>query len=263
MKPAFGMGRTMWLYHIVVMLLSLLFVSMLGDAFWLQALLNCVLLFGYGYMLFSDGCVRGERAATLSVQLDNQRTEGRPIAPEQEALTFRKKTAYIGYAIGVLPLLIIALLNLGAEPFYPEFKPATDEEIALIEQQLNQASSSMLMPELEEGAVPEKAEPTAETVPAAEATSAEPVNWFSIVARVAFSPYLFTYTPLMNQPHLLYLLFVAFALAIPVAEPIGYLQGPRLRQKKLEMIQKGKRKKMRNLKVNNKPNTPKKPKMEV
>ena len=52
-------------------------------------------------------------------------------------------------------------------------------------------------------------------------------------------------------------LFFLFALPVPLFQSIGYLLGPKLRAKKLHDIALGKKRKMRNLKVNKKPRTPK------
>lgn len=262
MKSGLSMAWRMIGYHLVMLVISLLFLWMMGENYWLQLVLNAALLVGYGFLLYNDGGANGEKAATLSVALDRQREEGRGIDPKIQAQAFSKKTAVVGYIFGVLPLLLIALVNLAVEPLYPAFVPAPRETEIVDEAEQTPDAMPTLAPE----AAGETSIDQTEPAPAEE--EAEPIdwsqfNWVNVIARIAFAPYIFAYTPLENNVHTLYLLFMLFALAIPVLEPIGYLQGPRLRQKKLVMIEKGKKKKMRNLRVNKKPRTPKKPKMEV
>ena len=55
----------------------------------------------------------------------------------------------------------------------------------------------------------------------------------------------------------------ATAVVSALPTPIGYLCGPALRKKKLMDIEKGKKRKMKRLKVNRKPRKPSPPKMEV
>ncbi len=270
MKPALRMGRQMIMYHIVAMILSLLFISMLGSILWLQIVLSLLLLLAYGWMLYGDGCARGERAATLSVQMDRQLSEGRAVDAGLASDVFKKSTAWKGYLIGVSITALIAIANIAAEPFYPPYQPVSEAQMAEINATMEQAQQMAVQSELaaesgEVAAVDATAapEPASDSDAEFNATGVAPINWFNVVARVVFMPFLFLYSPLQYHAVLLNWLFLALALLVPLAEPIGYLQGPKLRQKKLALIEQGKKRKMRNLKVNKKPRTPKKPKMEV
>lgn len=89
-------------------------------------------------------------------------------------------------------------------------------------------------------------------------------NWLGVITRIVFSPYLPLTVIFQANRAMLYAMYIPCALIVPLAMPIGYMQGPRLRQKKLVMIEHGKKRKMRNLKVNKRRNNgPKPPKMEV
>ncbi len=268
MKPAFKMGWQMLVYHIIAMVLSLMFVSMLGSALWLQIILSLALLAAYCFMLYSDGCSRGERAATLSVQTDRQREVGRAVDPDLAQDCFKPSTAWKGYLIGICLTALIAICNIVAEPFFPPFQPMSDEELSELNASMQTAQQQLAMqPELEAGPEGELVVPDETPAPAVVADEAGAadvrINPFNIVARIVFTPFLFLYTPLQHHAVLLNWLFLVLALAVPLLAPIGYLQGPRLRQKKLIMIEQGKKRKMRNLKVNKKPRGPKGPKMEV
>ena len=81
------------------------------------------------------------------------------------------------------------------------------------------------------------------------------INPVNVVARAVFMPYVSVYTLVSGK--VLNALFFLFSLPLPAACAAGYLMGPKMRDKKLHDIAKGKKRKMRNLKVNKKPRTPK------
>ena len=267
MKPAIRIAGQMIVYYVIMILMGFLFLMPIGQTYWLLAALSGLLLVAYVWMMYTDGATRGERAATLSVQLDRQREEGRAVAPEQAAERYNPSTAWKGYVFGVLPFVLIAIANIAMEPLYPPYVPATDEELAAIEQAAQQAEVAALMPEIE--AIEQAENPDASPMPIVTPAPTEAeqesrrVNPFNIAARLTFLPYQAMYKPLEHRAVLLNWLMLVCALLFPLAEPVGYLQGPRLRQKKLEMIEKGKKRKMRNLRVTKQPKKRQPPKMEV
>ena len=94
----------------------------------------------------------------------------------------------------------------------------------------------------------------------ADETALQPINWVNVGARVVFMPYVFSYGLVSNAT--LNLLFLLYGFPMPVAAFVGYMMGPKLRQKKLKDIALGKKRKMRNLKVNRQ-RKPRGPKAEV
>jgi hypothetical protein len=72
-----------------------------------------------------------------------------------------------------------------------------------------------------------------------------PFNPFNAVARIVFVPFLSLYSLLINHLMVLYILFVPLSFFLPAFALAGYLQGPRLRAKKLMAIKKGIRAKKR------------------
>ena len=161
-------GRTLF-YYVVLILLCFLFVSISGNVFWLQVLLNVAILAGFGMLLLNDAGYRGERACTLGATLDKQREEGRHVDPEQERERWSVKNGLIGYFAAVIPLLIIALVNLAVLPLYPQtLEPVQEAEIT--DDQLFSAAYQKMMGE--EGAPEASALPGEEgATPAPEITA--------------------------------------------------------------------------------------------
>lgn len=253
-KQGLKMGwRALGVYLMAVVLCALLCLPIGADWYWAQVLLNLALLAAMGLLSFSDGGYRGEKACTMSALERRLLQEGRTPGPEVAAGKFYPAAALAAFLTCALPLLAIAGVNLAAEPYYPaavEQEQAQEQE-ALLEQleQLDQMS-----PEEQEQALLEAQEL---------AQQAGPTNWFNVVARITFMAFVFLYQPFAQNPHGLNWLFLALALLPALPAPIGYLLGPRLRRKKLMDIEKGKKRKLKRLRVHQKPKTPKEPKREV
>ena len=227
MKMGLKMAAHGWSYHVLMLLICLMFISgMPGST--ISLILNIVLLIGVWGMVFNDGAYNGEKACTLAASLEKQAAEGRRIDEKLKAQVYDKKVAAWILIIGLLPLMLIAGANAIAAPFYPE-----PEEPVVIEEKESFSFN------YGDGQVEEMG----------------PVNGFNIAARLTFMPYVSFYTMVSHKT--LNALFFLFALPIPIFQSIGYLMGPKLRAKKLHDIALGKKRKMRNLKVNKKPRKPK------
>ena len=223
MKMGLKMAAHGWSYHVLMLLICLMFISgMPGST--ISLILNIVLLLGIWGMVFNDGAYNGEKACTLAASLEKQAAEGRRIDEKLKAQVYDKKVAAWILIIGLLPLMLIAGANAIAAPFYPES---------------------------EEPVVVEEKESFSFDYGDGEAEEMAPVNGFNVLARLTFMPYVSFYTMVSNKA--LNALFFLFALPIPVFQSIGYLMGPKLRAKKLHDIALGKKRKMRNLKVHKKP----------
>ena len=212
MKTSLQLAGQMLVYYAILVILSLMFVLGISvEMRWLQIAVSVLILLAYAWMLYADGATRGEKAATLSANIERQRSEGRAIEPAQQRASFRPATAWIGFLFGISPLILIALANILSAPFY-----APDQ-----------------------------------------------LNPYEITARIVFSPYQPLYALQDGHIDLLNWLLLICPLILPLVMPFSYLQGPKLRQKKLEMIAKGVKRKRKNLKVNKKPRQPKPPKMQI
>ncbi len=268
MKSELSFAGKMLMYHVMTLVIGLLVLWQI-PVLWLQCVLNALLIAGYGWLLFNEGGMRGEAACTASATLGRMAEEGRAPDPALAAQAFNKRTPWLGYALGVLPLVLLTAVNLIVEPMYPPVvvPPASDAEIAAqIEAQL--AAEQTAMPELPAETAQPQAAASETAPPAPDQTAAEPVdfgeiNVVAVVTRLVFAMYVALITLLSQHPHALNLLFLLLAALVPLAMPIGYLQGPRLRQKKLEMIELGKKRKLKKLKVNQPKKGPRPPKMEV
>ena len=228
MKMGFKIAAHGWSYHVLMVLIGLLFLSgMPGSK--IALILDIVLLVGVWGMVLNDGAYNGEKACTLAVSLDKQAKEGRRVDEKLREQVYNKKVAAWILIFGMLPLLLVAGANAIAAPFYPE-----SEEPVVVEEE-----ESFSFNYDDEGEDAELA----------------PINGFKVAARIVFMPYVCFYDMVSNQT--LNALFFLFALPLPLFQSIGYLMGPKLREKKLHDIALGKKRKMRNLKVNKKPRKPK------
>ena len=221
MKLALKYAGRMWGIYAVLMLLSIFFVIGIGRAIW-QLALGALMLAGFGVLLFNEGGYIGEKACTLGVLLDRQVKEGRKVDQQQYSETWSVKNGVRALIVMVIPFLLLATVNAVVYPLYPE-APAVEEETP-------DSGTGFLIEDMTEP----------------EDVVVVPTNWVQMITRVVFAPYaaLFTLIP----AKVLNLLFFLFALLLPACDFAGYLCGPRLRERKLKDIARGKRRKMRKMK---------------
>jgi hypothetical protein len=234
-------------YFISAVLNMTLLVEMSGKWYALQVILNLVFFGLMALLMFQSGGNAGEKACTVTATVERIRQGGRE--PDHKVLEgrFDKRVALIAFLTCALPLLIVAGVNLAVEPYYPPVlvdpNAPTVEEIAQQYIEMNDEERAAFDARI-----------------AGEQT---PTNWVNVVARVANMPYISVFSPMGMNPHGLNLLFLLFAVVSALPAPIGYLCGPALRKRKLISIEKGKKRKMKKLKVHQKPRQPQPPKMEV
>ncbi len=229
MKIGLKMAVHGWSYHLVALLIGLMFISGMGNNT-LALVMNALLMVAICGMIFNDGAYNGEKACTLAASLEKQEKEGRKIDARLKEQVFDRKIAAWILIIGMLPMLLVSTANLIAAPFYPEIE---ETEVETEEQATFQFDYSDEQEDEE----------------------LAPFNGFNVAARIVFMPYVSVYTLVSNKA--LNWLFLLFSLPIPLCQSVGYLLGPKLREKKLRDIALGKKRKMRNLKVNKKPRKPK------
>ena len=229
MKMGLKLSTHIWSYHLLMALIGLIFISGMGGA-WYGLLVNAALILGMIVMALNEGAYHGEKACTLAVSLEKQIKEGRRIDEKLKDQVFNKKIAAWILIIGSLPFLLVSAVNAIVAPFYPEI---TVDEMQVAESTVGSFEFNYEEQETEEAIV-------------------NPVN---IVARLVFMPYVSIYTLVSGR--VLNALFFLFSLLLPGAEAVGYLLGPKMRERKLKDIARGKKRKMRNLKVHKKPRQPK------
>lgn len=226
MKTSLKMAAHLWGYHILMLVIAVFFLSSMGDS-WYGIALNVLLLAAMVMMAFNDGIYQGEKGCTLAASLEKQAKEGRRIDEKLKNQVFNKKVAAWVLILGSLPFLLVSAVNAAVAPLYPEIP-------VLSEAEPEEEKSFSFAEESEEDVV---------------------INPVNVVARAVFMPYVSVYTLVSGK--VLNALFFLFSLPLPAACAAGYLMGPKMRDKKLHDIAKGKKRKMRNLKVNKKPRTPK------
>ena len=223
MKLAMKYASRMWGIYAVMIVLCILFL-MSASATVLGIILNVALLIGFGLLLFNEGGYNGEKACTLQASLDRQIKEGRSVDQEQYAQTFSKKNALRMFLVMIAPFVIVALINLAVFPLYPE----PDTDAAALDTPAVSSTGFVVddVTEPDEGAAP------------------APTNWVLVVTRLLFSPFFALYS---LKASLLNWLFLPLGLVFPACDAAGYLCGPRLRDKKLKDIARGKRREMRKM----------------
>ena len=243
MNPSMKFALRIWAYYLVAMLLCIFFILPTGDDA-IGIILNVALVGGVLLLVFNEGGYRGEKACTLSATLEKQEREGRGIGPAASKDAFSKANAWRALLIAAAPFVLIAALNVIVDP--------PDARVPMISELTDEAvGKDDAFQDLNGGAAPaEIAE-----VPAASFKASDGMR---VVSRLFFAPFFFTFRFLNEAAG--GALFFAYGFAFPLAGAIGYLQGPKLRERKLKAMLKGKRRKMRNLKVNQ---PPKRQKAEV
>jgi hypothetical protein len=312
MRAGIQLGFRILTKYVILLVLSMLFIMLVpANLLWLQVILNLMLLAGFAFLTWSEAGYYGERAETLRVALEARRAKGEQIDPALEDTAFKPRTALIGFFVGALPLLIVAMLNLVTLPAYPQsLDPASFEvsdEILALEAQL--AAEQAALPDLEgapvqspapsdetqpdaqsalpaeagetqpdaqsalpaeadetqpdaQSALPAEADetqPDAQSALPAEADETQAFNPYNTIARLVFMPFVSVYTLLAKHLMVLYILMVPFSFFLPAFGLIGYLNGPKLRKKKLEAIKKGIRAKKRKERRARKPSAGPKP----
>ncbi|MBO4886530.1 MAG: hypothetical protein J5602_14560 [Clostridia bacterium] len=232
MKVSLGYAARTWGIYAVMMLLCLLFLAGSAGSV-VMIILNIILLAGFLLVAFNEGAYNGERACTLEVTLEKQLKEGRAVDEKTKMQVFSRKTGVMMLIICLAPFLLISALNLAVAPLYPEVETAAEET---------------------------EREPFTYDYDAVENAGETRVNVVNIAARMVYMPYVFSYS--MVSSNTLNLLFLLYAFPVPLAAFAGYMSGPAMRQKKLKDIALGKKRKMRNLKVNRR-KAPRGPKAEV
>ena len=220
-----------WGIYIVLMLICILFLSGITNAIVLT-LVSVALLAGFGLLVFNEAAYNGEKACTTDAIVEKQIREGRQPDERLKKAGFSKKTGLAMYAICLVPFLIVSLVNLAVAPNYPS--------LAELEAQ-TQEREAFYQPEEDE----------------VEEIAAQPTNWARVTARAVYMPYMFSYALADTNENALNWLFLLYAFVMPTVAFVGYMLGPKMRQKKLHDIALGKKRKQRNLKVNKKPRTPK------
>ena len=229
MKLGFKFATHVWAYHIMAAILGFVFISTMSGA--LAIIISSLLVVGITAIALNEGAYQGEKGCTVAATIEKQVQEGRKVDEAQKKMTFRRSVAVWTLIFGCLPFILLSTANIVTEQNYDR---------AAIEESGEQAGNEAFAFDYDGSKAAEHA------------ASDNPVN---SVTRLVFAPFVGFY-PLMSKAMLDKMFFV-FSLPVAAAMAAGYLCGPWLRKRKLHDIAAGKKRKMRNLKVNKKPRQPK------
>ncbi len=225
-KLGFKYGVHVWGYHLAAAILGIAFISSMTGV--LGIIVNSLLIVGIVAIALNEGAYHGERACTVAATIEKQEKEGRRVSELQRNMVFKRSVAAWIMIFGCLPFLLLSGLNL----------MDAKSNAQLSDEQTQQVETT----QKDEGFAFDYDEDDQQSVfdisPARAAT------------RLAFSSYVAFYSLMSNE--LLNIMFFVFSLPVAAGMAIGYLCGPYLRNRKLHDIAKGKKRKMRNLKVNKK-----------
>ncbi len=233
--------------HITMMVFSML-VSFVGKPI-IGIIMGLAVYAVYIFMMYADGAERGERACTLSATVLKLESEGKSIDEKMKKQMFEKKKAVSTFLISSLPLFILAVVNF-----------IFAENGAIHENYLGTITRIVFMPcawvtriftELVGWNIEGTMEISKNLFAAVEYSGIDfskiaEMNVFGGDLAIAFNAHYITY---------LRLLFIPLSMVPAFAMMVGYLQGPKFREKKLKEIEEGSRKKRKKLKVNKKTKT--------
>ena len=231
MKYKVRTASRVWVVYIVLVMINFLFLSAtLAEQWYIRYPINIGLLVAGFWLVYNEGCYRGERAATLRATLENRRKEvgDSHISPIDESECWDKRTGIHIFLIAMIPFLLFSLGNL-------LFQSGLFDTLAhQVPPTQNEAQVGVL----------------------------QASDWANIVAGILFMPFNIFFG-MVPRPVLPYV-FVALGALFPLAMLIGYMRGPKLRTQKLELIKKGSKRKLRQSKMREQQKRgPKPPKAEV
>ena len=238
-----------YLMYLADALMCGLFMMWFSDWVVAQSIICLLLLAGFCLMCYNEGGWMGERDVTLDRTAEKRIAEGK-MDKSRFTRVFNKKHALACFLAASIPLCALATANLIASPGYPEMAPLQEEQT----QEQNDPFY------YDNGAI-EAAQEAME--------NPQDIAILRVITRIVFVPLLPLYTILHSNHTLLYALFIPFSFVMPACTAFGYLSGPRIREKKIEEIARGKVRKRRGLLVggnyvqNQQHRGPKQPKPKV
>lgn len=241
MNTMWGMVRKNWTMQIIMAVLSII-VSFVGNL-WLGIGLGFAIYIIFIVMQFGDGADNGEKACTLTATIEKVEAQGR--TPEARMLKqkYEPKKAVKAFVISAAPLFLLAVANL----IFANPNAVGENMLGVITRLVNLpiAWISRLMTEMV-GIDYTGAFRAGDMV--FSAITHEGVNYAQLISDVATVE---TYATAFDVHYLTWMriAFIPLTILPSLSMMIGYLQGPKYREKKLKEIQMGTRKKRKKLKV--------------
>lgn len=200
---------------------------------------------------YADGADRGERACTLTATVEKLAKEGKDVDESLRKQTFCRKNAVKAFLYSSIPFAALALANL----IFADPSSVTDNLLGVITRivflplaWMNRLLTSMIGWNLE--GVWE----SGSRMFSAFGTYHTGLD-FTLVSDAVQGIGTFAQAYDIHYLTILRVGFLVFSFVPPLSMMIGYFQGPKYREKKLQDIAKGSRRKRRKLKVFNHRNT--------
>lgn len=212
----------------------------------LSVLMGALLYAAYIVVMYGEGCGFGEHACTVRDTVRKLESEGKKPSDDMEKESYDPKKGLIAALVLAAPLVLLALANLlAANP-----RSAGENLLGVITRVVN-LPSAFLTRLCTEAIVTEidGAKQAAITVlKAFEYDSALDINFDSLAT--GFRPIIMYGSAVdVSMLTLMRLLFIPSGILPGLSMFIGYLQGPRLREKTVKDMLKGSRKKRKKLKM--------------
>lgn len=233
--------------HLTMMLFSLL-VSFVGKPI-IGIILGIAVYFVYIVMMYAEGADRGERACTLSATVSKLESDGKTIDESMKKQMFDKKKAVSAFIIASLPLFLLALINVilaESGSISENFLGTVTRIVFLPCAWVTRIFNELVGWNIDGVLDLSKAIFSTVDYSGINFVKAAAASNTSMQLVTAFNAHYIT---------ILRLLFIPFSFFPALSMMIGYLRGPKLREKKLKEIEEGSRKKRKKLKVNKKTKT--------
>lgn len=233
--------------HLTIMLFSAL-VSFVGKPI-LGSILSLSVYILYIFMMYADGAERGERACTLTATVEKLQAEGKIADVMMKKQMFEKKKAVHAFIFSALPFFLLAVLNV----IFSEPGSIFENTLGTITRIvfLPCAWLTRIMTELVGWNMDGLFEMTKGIFSAIDYSG---INFTTLSQSVENASQL-VYSFDAHYVTLLRILFIPLSVVPSFAMMLGYLAGPKYREKKLKEIEEGSRKKRKKLKVNKKTKT--------
>ena len=233
--------------HLTMMVFSML-VSFVGKPV-IGIIMSLAVYAIYIFMMYADGAERGERACTLSATVSKLECEGKQVDEKLKKQQFEKAKALKAFIISALPFFLLAVCNvIFAAPgaIYENFLGTITRIVFL-----PCAWATRIFTELVGWDIEGALELSNQLFAAVEYSG---IN-FSKIAEISSGSKQLIHAYNAHYITILRLAFIPLSVIPPFAMMIGYLRGPKFREKKLKDIEEGSRKKRKKLKVNKKTKT--------
>ena len=233
--------------HLTMMLFSLL-VSFVGKPI-IGILLGFAVYAVYVFMMYAEGAERGERACSLSATVLKLESEGKIVDEKMKKQMFEKSKAIKAFVIASLPLFLLAVVNV-----------IFAEKGAIHENFIGTITRIVFMPcawltriftELVGWNIDGVMDFSKNLFSAIEYSGID----FAKVAEITKNSAQLVTAYNQHFITILRVLFIPLSVVPALSMMIGYLRGPKFREKKLKEIEEGSRKKRKKLKVNKKTKT--------